>query len=358
MKNREKSPLEYSVFELDRELIARGARISDEKRYNFKDKEGTPARDAVMKHVKQLYDSKITPNPNNALSHINTSSIVRALMLKTRKLRGRKGLWGDDDRLDMFEIKEESIQKNASSLVVVCCKRDLIDMNDGTLILNVKNYGSVFNLCNDEPFYNQPILAGHSCTGFLIGSDLIVTAGHFTYKNSIADIRIVFGFHMLNALTPSIRIPYKNIYKVGNIVHIVCNPRGRGADWALIKLNRKVEEHHHVMLSEKAIYSNQPVYTLGHPCGLPLKLAASAKVLGISDTCFSVDLNVYSGNSGSPVFDQRTHKVIGIVVRGDTQDFRWTRKGWLSVVYPNPVIRSQQPECTRISELKNLGNLL
>jgi V8-like Glu-specific endopeptidase len=187
-----------------------------------------------------------------------------------------------------------------------------------------------------------------------VKGDVIATAGHCADENSVAELRIVFGFHMLNPLTPITRVPNKNIYKGVKIIHRVYDPKGKGPDWELIKLDRKVKDHPPVKLSEKAIYLNQPVYILGHPCGLPLKYSSGAQVRGINGACFAADLNVYCGNSGSPVFDCNTHEVIGIVVRGDTQDFRWTGKGWLSVIYPNPVIRSQQPQCTRVSEFRDI----
>ena len=57
-------------------------------------------------------------------------------------------------------------------------------------------------------------------------------------------------------------------------------------------------------------------------------------------------------------FDRKTNEVIGIVVRGDNQDFRWTGKGWLSIIYPNPDIHSKEPQCTRVSEFKNIVDKL
>ena len=76
----------------------------------------------------------------------------------------------------------------------------------------------------------------------------------------------------------------------------------------------------------------------------------TANVETVSPDFFSADLDVYSGNSGSPVFSKDTDEMIGIVVRGDNQDFRWTGNGWLSVIYPNTVIHSPKPQCTMVSE--------
>jgi hypothetical protein len=253
------------------------------------------------------------------------------------------------------KIKEiETIKNNSDGVAAICMKDNLIEGQNGYSSLKVKNYGKIFNLHEYEPFRQQPIVAGRLCTGFLVKDDVIATAGHCADEKNVTELRIVFGFKMLGLSTPVTWIPHENIYKGVKIIHRVYAPQGKGPDWELIKLDRKVEGQAVVKLSEKPIYLDQPVYILGHPCGLPLKYSSGAQVRGINGVCFSADLNVYSGNSGSPVFDCKTHEVIGIVVRGDTQDFRWTGKGWLSVIYPNPVIRSQEPQCTRVSEFRNI----
>ena len=343
---------EFTVEKLDMELIARIAQTPGEARYKFKDKEGTPHRHALMAKVIELYNT--SPPTNQALSHISTEKIAELLMIKIQKMNDERAIWGKDDRIDFFQITETQIKENANCVAAICLKMDLNRTNNGFFLLRVKNYGTVFNLCSPEPFRNQPIAAGRLCTGFLVKNDVIATAGHCTDESSVAELRIVFGFHMLNPFTPVTRVPYMNIYKGAKIIHRVYDPKGKGPDWELIKLDRKVEGHPLVKLSEKPIVLDQPVYILGHPCGLPLKYSSGAQVRGITDTCFTADLNVYCGNSGSPVFDCKTHEVIGIVVRGDTQDFRWTGKGWLSVIYPNSDIRSQEPQCTRVSEFRDI----
>jgi hypothetical protein len=70
----------------------------------------------------------------------------------------------------------------------------------------------------------------------------------------------------------------------------------------------------------------------------------------ISDAYFSADLNVYNGSSGSPVFDSKTHEVIGIVARGHTRDFRLVENCWRSVIYSRSDRWCPDPQCTRVSE--------
>jgi hypothetical protein len=125
---------------------------------------------------------------------------------------------------------------------------------------------------------------------------------------------------------------------------------GSGSDWALVKLDRKVEGQSVATLSTKDISCGQEVYVIGHPVGLPLKYALGACDMDVSGAYFSADLDVYSGNSGSPVFDGETHECVGMVVRGDNRDFRWMGNGWLSVIYPNREIYSTGAQCTKESE--------
>jgi len=348
MVGQQRSPFELTFEELDSELIARGAQTPGETQFKFKDKDGTLERHAIMAQIKDLYD---TPSPlNQTLSHISTWELVETLLNKIKENNDIRGIWGEDNRLDFYAITDKQIKKNADSIAAIFMKDNLLKREKGFSTLKHKNYGKTFNLCDQEPFHKQPIAAGRLCTGFLVREDVIATAGHCAGEKNVTELRIVFGFKMLGLSTPVTWIPNENIYKGLKIIHRVYDPKGSGSDWALIKLDRKVEEHPLVKLSEKAIYLNQPVYILGHPCGLPLKYASGAQVRDITDTCFAADLNVYCGNSGSPVFDSKTHEVIGIVVRGDSQDFRWTGKGWLSIIYPNPDMHSKEPQCTRVSE--------
>ena len=62
------------------------------------------------------------------------------------------------------------------------------------------------------------------------------------------------------------------------------------------------------------------VYGLGHGLGLPMKMVYHGKVnenqIENLDY-FECDLDFFTGNSGSPIFDTVSHKVIGLLVRGE-----------------------------------------
>jgi V8-like Glu-specific endopeptidase len=216
--------------------------------------------------------------------------------------------------------------------------------------LKVKNYGKSFNLCDSEPFREQPILSGWLCTGVLVKEDIIATAAHCANKKTVRDLRFVFGYHMSN---PEKAVKYlhpDNIYKGKEIIGREYTGKNAEPEWTLVKLDRKVEGQVPVALSREDIFYGQQAYVIGYPLGLPLKVAPGAQVCDISKTCFAATLDIYMGNSGSPVFCSETHEVIGIAIHGDTRDFRWTGNGWISVVYPNLQQNTQGPQCTRVLE--------
>ncbi|NIM13971.1 MAG: trypsin-like serine protease [Candidatus Aminicenantes bacterium] len=353
MAHQRKLAQECSVEELDRELVARGAQIPDKKRFKFKDREGTLERAVIMAQVKEFYEAAASLSPSKNLRHLTTWELAKALMFKTRKMRieGGRGIWDDDDRKDYYQIDDGQVKKNADCVAAICGKDDLIAEDNGFFRLKTKIFGKVFHLRDREPFCRQPIAAGRLCTGFLVKEDIIATAAHCIHGTSLSQLRFLFGYKMLDFSTAVTRVPNDNIYKGVEIIDRVYRGfRGDGSDWALVKLDRKVIGQSVVTFPSAEISCGQPVYVIGHPCGLPLKYAAGARVKAFENVYFSADLDVFSGNSGSPVFASNTHELVGIVVRGDNRDFRWTCKGWISVKYPNREIYSKGAQCTRYSE--------
>ena len=88
----------------------------------------------------------------------------------------------------------------------------LIDAKKGISTLKVKNYGEAFNLCDIEPFRHQPIAAGWLWSGFLVKDDVIATAAHCVNERNVTDLRILFGYKMVDSTTPVTMFSNDNIY--------------------------------------------------------------------------------------------------------------------------------------------------
>ncbi len=277
------------------------------------------------------------------LEAFDTREIVKAL----RDLQ--KVIYGTDDRRDMYRVTDRRILKDAESVVALIDAEKIVDNGNGTSTLNGPNFGQYLNLCQNEPFRNQPCIA--SSSGFLVDPSIVATAAHCLDNNNLNTMKFVFGFEMIDASTPKSTIDNDEIYRGTRIL-------GReigfhGTDWALVQLDRPVRNHPHVKIrrSEK-IPDGSGVHVIGHPSGLPKKYADNAIVRDNSaDWYFVANLDTYGGNSGSPVFNSETNIVEGILVRGET-DFVWNGNCYVSNVCPANGCRGE--DCTRTTEFHSL----
>lgn len=280
--------------------------------------------------------------PNESLKEFDSETIATALK------DNQKVIYGVDDRVDVFQVKDEAILNDADSVVALFSSNDVVDNGDGTSTLQTQNFGTSQNLCRRERFRNQPV--GAFCSGFLVAPDIIATAGHCVDADNVTTIRFVFGFRMVDASTPQTVISNTEIYQG---VNLVGRQLSDAADWALVQVDRPVANHNVVTIrrSEK-IANDQAVHVIGHPVGLPTKVAGGATVRDNNpDAFFVANLDTYGGNSGSPVFNSNTHEVEGILVRGET-DFVRSGNCNISLVCPSTGCRGE--DCTRTTEFAQL----
>lgn len=339
--------IEFILEELDRKLVLQLPLPKLEKLFN--NKVGTPQRSEIYESIKNFYKSVTPKASNKTLKDMTPTELMQKLQMNIDNLkedafkRGRYLL----KSMDLYEIEEEYVRKNILSIAAVCTKTDLIPCGKGFSQLGTVNFGETFNLCQSEPFFDQPIGAGPMCTGVLVAEDVIATAAHFVNEKNLIDVCFVFGLVMQDPGTPITKLPDENIYKGVEILHRVHNPE---CDWVLVKLDRKVPDRGIATLSKNKVFHEQPVYILGHPCGLPLKLAPGAYVEDYTESYFKSDLDIYSSNSGSPVFCAQTHEVIGIVSRSRPANLRWTGKCLISLPYLDNSLNPFRSQCTRATE--------
>lgn len=199
---------------------------------------------------------------------------------------------------------------------------------DGRVRLHRTNYGDYHGLCPDEPFRDQPIVierdgeaaGGYGYTGYLVGPRHVLTCWHgwehYAYRPQVA----VFGYALgAQAGEPTDRADAEVVplspYPRAQPKPPEASSRAMPDDWALLELERPVEFLGPLTAPRlDAPRTGRAVYALGFPCGLPLKLADRARILGADQGSFRADLDTFTGNSGSPVFDAHTHALLGLVV--------------------------------------------
>ena len=118
---------------------------------------------------------------------LNKSSKIDYSMEKSMKV-----VYGVDNRLDLFEIKNNDLKNAAIATIALFSKSDIIESQDGLTSFN-PYHAKPYGLCDDEPFSNQPFSS--YCSGFLVTEDLIITAGHCVSSQSRCEnSHIVFDY--------------------------------------------------------------------------------------------------------------------------------------------------------------------
>lgn len=247
-----------------------------------------------------------------------------------------KLIYGTDDRMDVYqETDPQRLTWAASTCALI--ESALVSQNpDGTYTVGTLAYRH-FGLpaCEDEPFANQPVAA--SCTGFMVGADLIATAGHCYATTSYANTYFIFGFNMLDQNTPVLTFSSDQVY-MG--VELVARLYNSVYDYAIVRVERTISAPGAIPLPlrrDGQLETGAHVGVIGHPSGLPTKLAFGNETVvrkNESVGFFVANLDSYGGNSGSPVINPETGLTEGILVRGDT-DFISLGDCFVSNVVPN-----------------------
>lgn len=241
-----------------------------------------------------------------------------------------KSIYGKDDRLDYYA--SDAAMRGMSDSVVSLWESRSVAAADGTASLRVVDFGRAAGLCPGERFAEQP--TGAFCSGTLVGEDVIMTAGHCVLDEAkCADTKFVFGYALKKAGDYPRSVPAGDVYDCKNIIKrdlddgqggffsnlVSVFHGGPGPDFALVRLDRKVTGRRPLAIHRKAKPANgDQLFVIGHPVGLPVKVAGSAKVRDASPSYFfKADLDTFGGNSGSAVFNARTNLIEGILVRGD-----------------------------------------
>ena len=136
-----------------------------------------------------------------------------------------KVIYGEDNRREIMDVRDEKIQENASGVVALIRVNDVVDNGNNTSTINTRIYGVSRNLCADEPFYAQPIAP--FCSGFLVSKDIVATAAHCVDDlNDLKAIKFIFGFRMRGTTHAQTVIDNSEIYTGKTIIKRVYTDDG------------------------------------------------------------------------------------------------------------------------------------
>ena len=255
---------------------------------------------------------------------INYLPLLIALSLQFTHVKSReinKTIYGNDDRVDVTTENPVEILELTKAVATMVSESDLGKGRSNGFKFRKVTYKEKYGLCDGEKFENQRILG--NCTSFLIAPDIVVTAGHCLPTKYSCDFnKFVFNFDL--AASKEKYIKKEDVYSCQKILkkeHF----ESEYIDYAIVKLDRPVQG-----VVPLKIHSGAPsiegdkVFMIGTPHGLPLKVAQNAKILSVWDKVFLTDLDSFTANSGSPVFNS-IGEVESILTMG-ALDLRWDKK--------------------------------
>ncbi len=242
--------------------------------------------------------------------------ILLTFLTATISFAGDKVIYGDDNRVDVYASTNSAFVELAKSTAAMVKNTDVIQSTDGMMKIDGKKLEDE-GICKSERFSHQ--VSGANCSGFLVGDDLLVTAGHcIRSQSSCEKWSWVFDYAVENDTQSEVSVPKSSVYKCKKLVEQKLTGSDKD-DYALIQLDRVVTERNPLSFRKSGkIEKGANLVVIGHPSGLPTKIADGSKVRDLEGTYFTANLDTYGGNSGSAVFNVDTGDVEGILVRGET----------------------------------------
>jgi len=229
-------------------------------------------------------------------------------------------IFGEDDRLNSYEVSSPLLLKIAESTAAQIPNERILKSGRGYNLVG-KSLSDYMNVCRDEKFASEPSIA--NCSGFLVAPDIIATAGHcYERKGMCENYSWVFDYKKDHKDQTSYPVDEEDVYRCEEILEYGFDILR--FDYALIRLERPVKGRSPLKL-QSSPNIGESLVIIGHPSGLPQKTAGGAKVMSISETEFTANLDSFGVNSGSAVFNEKTGQVVGILVKG-YQDYKTDEK--------------------------------
>ena len=258
-----------------------------------------------------------------------SKGLTAALLFMTlaHALPARAVIFGADDRRNAIQASAARETRQSIALGVLTGVETWKTNASGKPALDLDTTLLSDFLCKDEKFSSDPTLE-YACTGFLVGPDLLATAGHCQVNTGVSQNETEMYCKVYDWLfdyttdasgqAQTKDLSTDNLYHCKKIIYAVNDEHAPYNDFALIQLDRPVVGRKPLVLASQPAHVGDSVTMLGFPLGTPMKYSSNARVR-VNNPLFptyGTDLDAMDGNSGSPVMNAQ-NEVIGILISGE-----------------------------------------
>ena len=254
---------------------------------------------------------------------------------------GEKAIFGDNSMQDYYQVSDE-LKKLADSTVAFVNKKSLVyDAKTKTYKVAKEIKVSANYVDDKEDFVNQDVLS--FCSGAYVGNSYIISAGHcvdtsdkdaFDYYDNVY---VVFGWRYDSDNTPVLSFNEDQVYTIKEVKirEYTSSTSSFNAllnsyeDYSLSVLDRDpVNKKALIVDKNPDINTGKKVFTIGYPLGMAVKIdrPEDSEIKLVGKNTFQTNIDAFGGNSGGPVFDSNTKKIIGILVTGFGGEFDYELK--------------------------------
>ncbi|MDB4960580.1 MAG: endopeptidase [Myxococcales bacterium] len=214
-----------------------------------------------------------------------------------------------------FEDDPDAVVGQRGRHVALIVTSDEVEITPArTLRLETRTCRDKFNACPNVPYAWQETV-GH-CSAIAVANDMVLTARHCLTLTAQGKIPrdtyyAIFGYRLARGELPTNQVAAGEWHQLTAVVA----KSNTLSDWILVRVAPAIQSSHlgALVVDSEPVSSN--VYALGHPLGLPLKVAGGV-VRRVQKGSIWTNLDSYPGNSGGPVFLKSSHRFVGMVSAG------------------------------------------
>lgn len=252
-----------------------------------------------------------------------------------------KAIFGDNSMMDYYQAPP-ALRKLADSTVAFINKKSLVYDAQTKTYKVAKEIKVSSNYVDDkEDFVNQNILS--FCSGAYVGKSMVLSAGHCVepsdsssssyYKN----VYVVFGWRYESDNTPVMSFSEDQVYTIKEVkvrelstnISSMNDLLNKYQDYSLTVLDREPVDRKPLSVDKAPQFKvGNKAFTIGYPLGMAVKIdkPEDSQIFVVGNNTFQTNIDAFGGNSGGPVFDSSTKKIIGILVTGFGGEFDYELK--------------------------------